>query len=274
MSTSRLANAADGERRRWCVACAAALILHVGVATAFFALVPERSGARGDDVSVMEIAFVPLSSEAVASKEEIRKDTPGQEEERDADTSPEDTAEVEQDAVETADAGEPPGSVVRAEDALRPAPEPFSPLPPPRRPSQAQTRSPVDVAEEVRTRPSAAGSAVPDAVPGGAEPREVARAASGLRVEYSALLRAWLERHRQYPYLARVRRQQGTATLAFVIDRTGRVLEFRLQRSSGHGLLDREVTEMIARAQPLPPVPESIPGARFEFVVPILFRLD
>lgn len=91
--------------------------------------------------------------------------------------------------------------------------------------------------------------------------------------DYMALLQAWLEKHKQYPRRAQLRRLQGTALLYFAMDDDGRVLSFRITRSSGHDLLDTEVAAMIRRAAPLPPVPADMRGARLEFVVPVQFVL-
>ena len=98
-------------------------------------------------------------------------------------------------------------------------------------------------------------------------------AKAGARKDYLASLQAWLERHKDYPRRARVRRDQGTALLRFVIDRSGRVLEYRIERSTGHALLDREVEAMIARADPLPPIPGTFGEDRLEISVPIAFVL-
>jgi protein TonB len=108
-----------------------------------------------------------------------------------------------------------------------------------------------------------AGSA--EASSGGGQP--------GADADYFARLQAWLEKHKEYPRTARLRRQQGTALLMFVIDREGRVLDYRLQRSSGHSLLDREVQAMIERSQPLPRIPDEMHQTRLELVVPVQFFL-
>jgi periplasmic protein TonB len=88
-----------------------------------------------------------------------------------------------------------------------------------------------------------------------------------------AYLLAWLQKHKEYPRAARFRHQEGTAMLYFEMDRSGRVMLSRLHRSSGHALLDREVLALIARAAPLPPPPDDIPGERVQFVVPIQFDI-
>jgi protein TonB len=95
----------------------------------------------------------------------------------------------------------------------------------------------------------------------------------GAYADYKSLLYAWLEKHKEYPRRARLRRQEGTAILHFVIDRAGRVLEYRIERSSGYKLLDTEVAAMIERASPLPKVPDKGNGERFVFVIPVTFNL-
>lgn len=95
----------------------------------------------------------------------------------------------------------------------------------------------------------------------------------GVSVDYASILQAWLEDHKEYPRRARSRRQEGVVMLYFVMDRAGHVLEYRIDRSSGHDLLDREVEQMIRRAQPLPPLPAEMTQARLELVVPVQFQL-
>ena len=51
------------------------------------------------------------------------------------------------------------------------------------------------------------------------------------------------------------------------------MITHRLQESSGHRLLDREVEDMIKRAQPLPKMPDDMEQAQLELVVPVQFFL-
>lgn len=91
--------------------------------------------------------------------------------------------------------------------------------------------------------------------------------------DYLTALQAWLERHKEYPRQARLRRQEGTVLLSFTFDRGGRVLDHHIARSSGHEVLDREVAAMLTRAQPLPPLPEAMNQARLQVTVPVVFAL-
>jgi len=63
----------------------------------------------------------------------------------------------------------------------------------------------------------------------------------------------------------------GTATVAFTIDRSGRVLSSRLVRSSGDIALDAEALSLSRRASPVPAPPPSVGGGSITIAVPIKF---
>lgn len=161
-----------------------------------------------------------------------------------------------------------------------PAPQPAVTLPAPQPKRNPKPRPrPVDhrplPPREVIPAPPA--PAPPVAVPSAAAPPVAPApspiAAAAARANWQSQLLGWLSRHKRYPRPAPDQRQQGTAYLRFVVDRQGRVLSFRLDRSSGFPLLDEEVSGLIQRAQPLPPPPPEISGERIELVVPVEFSL-
>lgn len=82
---------------------------------------------------------------------------------------------------------------------------------------------------------------------------------------------ARLNTYRRYPPGAHARRQQGVPYIRFTMNRDGRVLSSRLERSSGFSELDREALALAKRAQPLPRPPEDRPGDTLELVVPVEF---
>jgi protein TonB len=84
-------------------------------------------------------------------------------------------------------------------------------------------------------------------------------------------LLAHLEKHKAFPAAAQARRQQGVVYIRFKMDRTGRVLETRIERGSGYAILDRAALALPARAQPLPPPPPEVPGDPLELVTPVEF---
>lgn len=82
-----------------------------------------------------------------------------------------------------------------------------------------------------------------------------------------------LEHHKSYPAAARTRHETGTAQLAFTIDRQGRLVASRIIQTSGSSLLDQETIATARRAQPFPPPPTDMPGATFDFTVPVKFDI-
>ncbi|MEA2933934.1 MAG: periplasmic protein TonB [Variibacter sp.] len=88
---------------------------------------------------------------------------------------------------------------------------------------------------------------------------------------YRGLVAAHLARHKQYPADARSRGDQGTATVSFSLDGSGRVTSVRLSRASGFGSIDTEVTAMVRRASPFPAPPS---GQSVSFTVPVSFRMN
>ena len=81
---------------------------------------------------------------------------------------------------------------------------------------------------------------------------------------------AKLERAKRYP--SEARGDQGTAQLAFSVDRQGGVHNARIVRSSGSSVLDHETLALVQRAQPLPPPPPEVSGAQIPIVVPIRYN--
>ena len=185
---------------------------------------------------------------------------------------PDDAPQVEPDAVTpaTLPEAEPEIEVVETRAAEPPVVVPRPPRPRPMQ--QVAAAAPVAPPD-----PTPAPPALP--VPPSPAPIEnhVAEAASGATTapspDYLTRLRAWLEKHKQYPQQAQRRRQQGTALLRFTLARDGRLLAHSIERSSGFSSLDAAVEEMIERAAPLPPLPSEMTQDALEIVVPIAFFL-
>ena len=137
--------------------------------------------------------------------------------------------------------------------------------PPPPEPSQAVVAPPDEPPPQPIEERKPPTPAVPARVKGGA-----------MRVEPSwqtALVRH-LQQYKRYPSDAQSRGDEGVVQLSFTVDRSGRVLNREIVRSSGHRELDNEVMSMIERAQPLPPFPASMPQAKLDLTVPIRFSLQ
>ena len=89
---------------------------------------------------------------------------------------------------------------------------------------------------------------------------------------YLGLLSAWLESHKHYPDSARQRGEEGRAVLHFDVDRSGRVLDFAVVKSSGYPDLDAAIEDMM-RGATLPPFPAGMTQARIPVSVTIRFSL-
>ena len=158
-------------------------------------------------------------------------------------------------------------------------PEPPKPVQQPK-PQQIAKAEPALVPAAAAPAPSVAGSAGKSGtqVSSNTGNTNSASAAAGggmpgSSADYLALLQAWLERHKEYPRRAQLRRIEGTAVLRFVMDREGRLVSYRVERGSGHAVLDDAVREMVKRASPFPPLPPEIHQASLELVVPVSFYL-
>lgn len=84
---------------------------------------------------------------------------------------------------------------------------------------------------------------------------------------WRGMVMAHLERFKRYPGGG----GGGTSSIAFTIDRSGRVLSARLIRSSGSNMLDQEAAALPRRASPVPPPPGNTGGGTVLLTVPIRF---
>ncbi|OEC35385.1 protein TonB [Pseudomonas cuatrocienegasensis] len=84
-------------------------------------------------------------------------------------------------------------------------------------------------------------------------------------------LLAKLEKLKRYPGYAQRMKQEDIIYLKFALDRSGQLLDYRIEASRGYQLLDAEVRSLIQRATPFPPPPAEILGERIELMVPIEF---
>jgi protein TonB len=239
------------DRRHYMLACLLALGLHLVVAAAILwrqASPPGQAMATG--TGGIEISLGPAGRATGSPESREEEET--------------ETLEPEPEA-----APEPiPEPEPEPEPLPEPDPQPVAatrPEPPPERPLPAEQPATVSGAAGQQGSRDADETGSGDATAGGGIP--------GSSRDYAATVLAWLEQHKEYPRRARLRRQEGTVVLYFVVDRGGAVLEYRLEGSSGHLALDEEVLAMIERAQPLPPMPEDLQRDRLELIVPVEFFL-
>lgn len=77
-----------------------------------------------------------------------------------------------------------------------------------------------------------------------------------------------------YPAAALRREQSGTGVLRVTIARDGRVLEWRLVQSTGHGRLDDEIRRVADIVTRLDPLPANFSRTMAEADIPIMFVLE
>ena len=249
-----------------------AVALHAGVAAAMFWQRAD-AGAKAPGIGGIEIALGPVggapggvaAEERPTETDEVAQTEPATEPPppETAQPMPESSLEPEiPEAIETP-----------AEVAELVPPPPMRKPKAPVRPTLIEPKPEIDLADVEPSTPGAGGKAGaqdgPDA--GNSVADASAGGMAGAEADYASVLLAWLERHKEYPRAAQQRRQQGVVLLYIVIDRDGRVIDSRIQKSSGHRLLDDAALAMLERAQPLPPMPDDMGKERLEFAVPVQF---
>lgn len=115
------------------------------------------------------------------------------------------------------------------------------------------------------------GPPVKDTTAPEAEPETPAPQPSNAKPTWEGLVLSALNKVKRYPRDAAMRRQQGVPYIRFVMDREGKVLSSRIERSSGFRPLDDEAVSLPKRAQPLPKPPAEVKGDTIELVVPVEF---
>ena len=83
----------------------------------------------------------------------------------------------------------------------------------------------------------------------------------------------WLARYRAYPLAARRARIEGTVQLHVTLMPDGRLIDVRVERSSGHPMLDQAALELLARAARLPSDFGSARTEQIELQLPIAYRM-
>ena len=79
-----------------------------------------------------------------------------------------------------------------------------------------------------------------------------------------------IEKHKYYPYIARLNEEEGKVKVSLTIDKTGQLKEVRVLESSGYIHLDRAAIKAVKKASPFPKPPS---GRETTISVIINFRL-
>jgi protein TonB len=258
------------EAARWGTAFALAALAHGALAVAVLAnwQVPEPAGTPvAIELDMLAAAPDAASAESVPGPEQTQTEQAPEPEKTEA---PPETP-VEQAAIEPPAPVETP--VVAPEPLPRPDVVPAKPAPkrevkkPERTKPEPRKPEPKPRAVAATTAPSAA-----DTVASIPSPGRFGQGSADARPSWNSRIVAHLQRHKRYPAEAQARGETGVARLSFTIDRSGHVLSSRVS-SSGFATLDRETAALIQRAEPLPPAPPALAGARFSFSVPIRYSM-
>ncbi|MFC1867024.1 energy transducer TonB [Thermodesulfobacteriota bacterium] len=92
-------------------------------------------------------------------------------------------------------------------------------------------------------------------------------------ISYARLIKKEIMRHWRYPPEARAYLIEGSLMALFSLARDGRMLRISIIKSSGHAILDEEVTRAINSSVPFPPFPGSITVKRLNIKAAFDYRL-
>ena len=247
--------------RRWLISGAIVVLAH-GALAAAVALRQENEPAEPAGAIVIEFAPVPV---APANQE---TDIPPGPEQIMSDASPERPTEVVKEKVEQIPEQK---SEEERPPEVQPAPNPEIPIQPPKEVQletpheEPHTPAPTTSAPQAAPVQTAAIPAAP------AQGRSAQR--SNVIPSWTSEIVALLERNKRYPPAAHARGEHGVAQVFFRLDRSGRVIDSRVTRSSGAAALDAEALALLQRAQPFPPPPAELAGPQVNLTVPIRFNL-
>jgi protein TonB len=139
-----------------------------------------------------------------------------------------------------------------------------------RRPEAARAHA--SAAEPAPPSSASAGrTAVPSGAAAGAPLEAEAHEASSRPIVLRVL--DWLAHYRTYPLEARRARIEGVVELRVTLMADGRLVDARVEQSSGHPLLDRAALDLLARASPLPGEFASGGTGQVELQLPIVYRM-
>ena len=156
--------------------------------------------------------------------------------------------------------------LVGGESAPEPTPEPEpEPTPTPEISEYAQGES-ADV-------PVEQGELVDRVVAGGSDKEALDGDVAQAEVTYQQQLLQWLQKHKRYPRRLQRRGVEGEVLLSMTIGRSGALLEYRIEQSSGEPLLDKAAVQLLQDAEPMPALPETMKTGEYAVSVPIRYFL-
>ncbi len=275
---------------RWSLAAVFVVVAHSGVALAI-AHWPKSESPAGEPPAAVMIELAPLPVAPEAPPQEVAV---GVQQEISTESTP---TEAKEEPIK--EEPEPEVEPVKTEPPKELPPEPVehkiepeveipelpkidtaaavleAPAPPPPEPEKAE-KKPEEKKKVEKKKPKPRPKSVAQAT-SAPKPVDASRArtnaapTSGIASSMSIAtwrgsVMAHLNRHKRYPGGG-----GGTSSVAFTIDRAGRVLSARLIRSSGSAILDQEAVALARRASPVPAPPPNIGGGSIVLSVPVRF---
>jgi protein TonB len=92
--------------------------------------------------------------------------------------------------------------------------------------------------------------------------------------KYLAKVRDTIDYNKQYPHRAKMRRQQGTVKVYFVINASGRAEQVKITKSSGSRILDRATQELVSRLRFDAPPKELDSSLPVHVIAPVNYDLS
>ncbi|MBI2320026.1 MAG: TonB family protein [Betaproteobacteria bacterium] len=106
-------------------------------------------------------------------------------------------------------------------------------------------------------------------------PSQPAAAADAVTLDQYRLALIGVARHyKRYPVRAMENGWQGRVEVRLVIGANGSTQKTSIKISSGYEILDKEALDMIRKAKPLAPIPQSLRGREFTVDIPVIFDLQ
>lgn len=80
--------------------------------------------------------------------------------------------------------------------------------------------------------------------------------------------------YRYYPRSSRSAGEQGRVVMRITIARDGRLVDVRVERSSGYPAIDAAELDTVRRASPFPPLPSDVSAGQASFLIPVNYHLS
>lgn len=250
-----------GQLLRWSVCGLIVLTMHAAIALAIASHSGDSSLETGAPVVMMELA--PVSAAPLAPLYEVAPG-PQQTEIEQIEQVKQERPKDQSDTEPVRDLPQESDSPVALESGATVAQE-QTPQSEPRDLPEAETKEEIHQEAVVATAPPSA--AMVDVRAAAPPPGVVERSASAALATWQRSLVMQLERHKRYPLQAKGER--GVTTVAFTIDRQGRLLSSRVVQSAGSAILDDAALAMLSRAAPFPAPPLGIADELLSITVPI-----